>query len=99
MPGRSRLYVAASVPHVAANSATGGGTDVASSAWPLRRQLYSTSPLRCCSSVIEALKSKLKSLPSEDVQGNVHPIRRLYACSLASGARDTAHSITSWFAR
>jgi len=31
----------------------------------------------------------LKSLPNEDAQGNVHPIRRLYACSFASGARDT----------
>src|SRR2546426_5727591 len=28
-----------------------------------------------------------------------HPIRRLYACSFASGARDTAASVTSWFAR
>jgi hypothetical protein len=45
------------------------------------------------------LKSKLKSLPSEDAQGNVHPIRRLYACNFASGARDTAPSVTSWFAR
>ena len=36
------------------------------------------------------LKSKLKSLPNEDAQGNVHPMRRLYACSFASGARDTA---------
>ena len=47
----------------------------------------------------ETLKSKLKSLPSEDAQGNVQPIRRLYACSFASGARDTAESVTSWFAR
>ena len=57
------------------------------------------APSRCCSSVNETLKSKLKSLPSEDAQGNVHPIRRLYACSFASGARDTAESVTSWFAR
>jgi hypothetical protein len=49
--------------------------------------------------VIPTLKSKLKSLPNEDDQGNVHPIRRLYACSFASGARDTAQSMTSWFAR
>ena len=45
------------------------------------------------------LKSALKSLPNDDAQGNVHPIRRLYACSFASGARDTAMSVTSWFAR
>jgi hypothetical protein len=45
------------------------------------------------------LKSALKSLRNEDAQGNVHPIRRLYACSFASGARDTADSVTSWFAR
>ena len=56
-------------------------------------------PSRCCSSVNEALKSGLKSPPSEDAQGNVHPIRRLYACSFASGARDTAESVTSWLAR
>src|SRR6202043_943645 len=56
-------------------------------------------PLRCCSSVNEMLKSRLKSLPSEDAQGNAHPIRRLYACSFASGARDTAQSMTSWLAR
>ena len=56
-------------------------------------------PLRCCSSVNETLKSKLKSLPDEDAQGNVQPIRCLYACSFASGARDTAANVTSWFAR
>src|SRR5260370_34347614 len=39
-------------------------------------------PSRCCSSVNETLKSRLKSLPSEDAQGNVHPIRRLYALQL-----------------
>jgi hypothetical protein len=49
--------------------------------------------------VTETLKSKLKSLGCEDAQGNVHPIRRLYACSFASGARDMAMSVTSWFAR
>ena len=43
----------------------------------------------------ETLKSKLKSLFSEDAQGKFQPIRRLYACSFASGARDTAQSITS----
>ena len=56
-------------------------------------------PSRCCSSVNETLKSELKSLPNEDAQGNVQPIRRLYACSFASGARDTAQSMTSWLAR
>jgi hypothetical protein len=45
------------------------------------------------------LKSKLKSPPNEDAQGNVQPMRRLYACSFASGARDTADKVTSWFAR
>ena len=30
--------------------------------------------------------------------GNVHPIRCLYACNFASGARDTAESVTSWSA-
>src|SRR5262245_60880820 len=45
--------------------------------------------LRCCSWVNPTLKSKLKSLPNEDANGNVHLIRRLYACSFARGARDT----------
>jgi len=57
------------------------------------------SPSRCCSSVNQTLKSKLKSLPNEDAQGNVHPIRRSYRCSVARGARDTAESVTSWLAR
>ena len=30
--------------------------------------------------------------------GNVQPFRFLYACNFASGARDTAQSITSWLA-
>ena len=46
-----------------------------------------------------AWKSVLKSLPNEDAQGNVQPIRRLYAWSFARGARDTADSMTSWLAR
>jgi hypothetical protein len=45
------------------------------------------------------LKSKLKSVPDEAAQGNVHAIRRLYACSFARGARDTADRVTSWLAR
>src|SRR5213594_2708458 len=44
-------------------------------------------PSRCCSAVNWTLKSELKSLPNEDAQGNVHPIRRLYACSFTRGAR------------
>src|SRR3979490_420061 len=64
-----------------------------------RCELYSMAPLRCCCSVNETLKSGLNSPSNEDAQGNVHPIRRLYACSLASGARDTAASVTSWLAR
>jgi hypothetical protein len=49
--------------------------------------------------VNQTLKSKLKSLASEDAQGKVQPIRRLYACRFASGARGTAQSITSWLSR
>ena len=55
--------------------------------------------MRCCSSVKAAWKSGLKSLPPEDAQGKPHPIRRLYAWSLASGAREIAQNITSWWAR
>ena len=47
----------------------------------------------------ETLKSALKSPPNDEAQGNVQPIRCLYAWSFASGARDTAISVTSWFAR
>jgi len=64
-----------------------------------KRRMGWTFPSRCCASVIETSKSKLKSAPSEEAQGNVHPIRCLKACSFAHGARDTAQSITSWFAR
>src|SRR5262249_27681922 len=59
------------------------------------RKLYSRVPERSCSSVCETLKS----LPNDDAQGKVQPIRFLYASSFSIGARDTAHSITSWFAR
>src|SRR5260370_24913783 len=52
-------------------------------------------PLRCCSGVNETSKSKLKSFPNDDAQENVHPIRLLYSFNCASGARDTARSITS----
>ena len=45
------------------------------------------------------LKSQLKSLSNEEAQGKVQPMRCLKACSLASGAREMAQSITSWLAR
>ena len=45
------------------------------------------------------LKSKLKSPSSDDAHGNVQPIRRLNARSLASGACETAINVTSWWAR
>src|SRR5713101_6953345 len=63
------------------------------------RKLYSTAPDSHSSLVTDAWKSWLKSLPDEDAQGKLQPIRRLYACSFASGARDTAQSVTSWLAR
>ena len=47
----------------------------------------------------KTLKSALKSLPNEEAQGKLQPIRRSYPSSFASGARETAHSITSWLAR
>src|SRR5919198_4715413 len=98
MPGRSRVYVATSVPVVAAKG-TDPKPDVSRGRGGSRRQLYSIPPSRCCSSVNHTLKSRLKSLPNEDAQGNAQPIRRLYACSFASGARDTAQSIASWLAK
>src|SRR3989442_1358116 len=106
MPGRSRVYVATSVPVMAAISATGPSPCFVSEL-PIpcscnggsSRELYSTVPPRCCCSVSETLKSKLKSLPSEDAQGKLQPIRRLNAWSFASGARETAARVTSWLAR
>ena len=63
------------------------------------RKLYSTTP-DCHSSLYGSTwKSWLKSLSYDDAQGKLQPIRCLYACSFASGARDTAHSVTSWLAR
>src|SRR5947208_4535080 len=106
MPGLSRVYVAGSVPVMAALSPTGVPgmrlaipSSLRNCHAGSRRLLYSMPPSRCCSSVNEALKSALKSLPDEDAQGKLHPIRRLYACTFASGARDTAESETSWLAR
>jgi hypothetical protein len=49
--------------------------------------------------VNETAKSKLNSLPNEDAQGKLQPIRCLYASSFSNGARETAQSITSWLAR
>src|SRR5580698_9571612 len=102
MPGLSRIYVAGSVPAMAAKTAEPSlqlpspsrGCRAAS-----RRKLYSMPPLRCCSSVNPTLKSLLKSLLNEDAHGNVKPIRCLYPCNFSKGARDTAENATSWFSR
>src|SRR4051794_7497875 len=60
------------------------------------RKLYSRSGR---SSVDETLKSKLKSLASDDTQGKLQPIRERYPSSLSSGARETATKLTSWCSR
>src|SRR3954466_3331179 len=99
MPGRSRVYVAQSVPVVAAHAPRGPSVGACSGGcggWA--RELYSTGPDRCCSSVRDTSKSKLKSLSFDEAHGKLQPMRCLYACSLSSGARDTAQSITSWVA-
>ncbi len=77
MPGRSRVYVAQSVPVVAAHASNGprrssGGDHTGDS-----RKLYSKTPARSCSSVRETSKSPLKSLPNEEAHGKVQPIRCL----------------------
>ena len=48
-----------------------------------------------CSLVYAAWKSKLKSLPNEDAQGKLQPIRRLYACNFSSEAWETKSMVTS----
>src|SRR5216683_8033234 len=98
MPGPSRLYVGQSVPTIDAHSSNerlspSGGRRSTS------RKLYSTAPDCHSFSVCATWKTKLKSLPNDDAQGKLQPIRRLYSCSFASGARDTAQSVTSWLAR
>ncbi|AOU98293.1 hypothetical protein BI364_10265 [Acidihalobacter yilgarnensis] len=41
-------------------------------------------------------KSVAKSLPPDEAQGKRQPIRRWYACSFTSGARDVPQSMTSY---
>ena len=43
-----------------------------------------------------APKSYLKSLPSDDTQGNSQPIRAAYAWRFSSGAIDSLTRVTSW---
>src|SRR5207245_810687 len=57
------------------------------------------APLGCAVEPLVRAAEAVKSPPSEDAQGKLQPIRCLYACSFASGARDTAESVTSWLAR
>src|SRR5215813_15174105 len=101
MPGRSRVYVAQSVPTPDRSAETQEFSSPAgrSGRMSVSRKLYSPTPDFCCSLVCAAWKSWLKSLSNEDAQGKLQPIRRLNAWSFASGARDTAQSVTSWFAR
>src|ERR1700730_13087484 len=106
MPGLWRVYVATSVPVMAAITATGPSPRFVSES-PIQRTVHagsrrvvvSADPLRHCFLVSDPGKSKLKSRLSEDAQGNLRPIRRLYGWSFAGGARDTAESVTSWLAR
>jgi hypothetical protein len=47
--------------------------------------LYSMPPLRCCSSVNWTLKSKLKSLSSEDAEGKVSKSQSRDPASVGTG--------------
>ena len=61
--------------------------------WPkvhLAGSSVPTAPDAHSSLVCAAWKSWLKSLSNEEAQGKLQPIRSLYACSFASGARYTA---------
>src|SRR5215469_13843576 len=62
-------------------------------------KLYVTAPDSHSCLVCATPKSRLKSLPYDDANGKLQPIRRLYPWIFASGARDTAESVTSWLAR
>src|SRR6266487_2416482 len=81
MPGPSAKYPAGSVPHSTASSATGPGSPSRNGA--------------TCSAVCDTSKSKLKSLPADETHGKLQPMRRLYACSFSSGARETQTYVTS----
>ena len=74
-----------SVPLALALRSTIGGSDP---------RLCATQA-RVCSSLLEKPRSALKSLSADDAQGMLQPMRRLYACSLSSGARDTKSIVTS----
>src|SRR6266487_2376747 len=89
-PGPSRLYVSQSVPTVDSLQAFQELSSPAGGRKSLSRKLYSTAPDCHSSLVCDTWKSWLKSLPNDDAHGKLQPMRCLYACSFASGARDTA---------
>src|SRR5947209_5412949 len=96
MPGVSRLYFSQVVPALDAIRV------IQSLSWlspgegfSFLRKLYSTEPASSCSGVCAAWKSRLKSVPDDDAHGKLQPMRRLKAYNFSSGARDTAHSMTS----
>src|SRR6185369_11822476 len=81
------------------SSASGPSSPIGRGGHFVDEKLYLAAPDRSSCSVYAAPKSEVKSFPTEEAHGKLQPIRRLNACSFASGARDTAQSITSWFAR
>ena len=50
---------------------------------------------RVCSMLLEKPRSVLNSLLADDTQGKLHPIRRLNACNVSSGACETNSMVTS----
>src|ERR1700722_5359612 len=99
MPGPSRRYGCQSVPTIDWVKGAWEPSPPAAGRRSSAPKLYATAPAPHSASVCATPKSKLKSLPKEDAPGKLQPIRRLYASSLANGARDTAESVTSWLAR
>jgi hypothetical protein len=89
MPGRSRVYVGTSVPADAAISRRGRPRQI-----PSASRLRAGSCIRCLLALLllgEAdVEVEVEVAAERGRPGKRPPIRRLYACSFASGARDTA---------
>src|SRR4029453_8433205 len=56
---------------------------------------FGSTHARVPSSLLEKPRAKLKSFFSDETQGKVQPMRRLYACSFWSAACETQIMVTS----
>jgi hypothetical protein len=99
MPGPSGRQVTQSVPTIDWLQAPRERCSPAAGRGSSSAKLYVTAPASHSCVVCATPKSWVKSLPQEDAQGKLQPIRRWYAWIFASQARDTVVSVMSWWAR